>query len=126
MWIVTRELVFATVVPPPWVNEFTVLLLGALFNDSDLRIQLRLERWQLGARRSGIPARSPPNENSAQFLGPFKRNVQFAGLIRLEFAIEGEKIAATVPTLAPPPNPDKPEIVRSDARRDAAQALLRR
>jgi hypothetical protein len=62
MWMVTREFVFAIVVPPLWVNAFTLLLLGALFNDSDLRIQLRLERWQLGARRFGIPARSPPNE----------------------------------------------------------------
>jgi hypothetical protein len=48
------------------------------------------------------------------------------GLIRPEFAVEVEKTGATVPTLAAPPNPDKPEIVRSDARRDAAQALVRR
>jgi hypothetical protein len=40
-------------------------------------------------------------------------------LIRLEFAVEKKKIGATVPILAPQPNPDKPEIVRSDARRDA-------
>ena len=57
---------------------------------------------------------------------PLKRNIQFEGLIRVEFEVEGEKIGATVPTLAAPPTPDKPEIVRSDALRDAAQALLRR
>jgi len=34
-------------------------------------------------------------------------------------------MGATVPTLVPSPNPDKPKIVRSDAGRDAAQALLR-
>ena len=45
------------------------------------------------------------------------------GLIGPEFAVKGEKIGATVPTLAPQPNPDKPEIVRSDARGDAPHAL---
>jgi hypothetical protein len=58
--------------------------------------------------------------------GHFKTNTQIVRLIRLEFAVEREKIGATVPTLAPPPNPDKLEIVRSDARRDAGQSLPRR
>jgi hypothetical protein len=47
-------------------------------------------------------------------------------LVRLGFAIEGEKIGATMPILAPPPNRDKPEIAQSDAQRSEAQAFLKR
>jgi hypothetical protein len=61
------------------------------------------------------------NENSVQKKVPLKTHS--LDLIRLGFAIEEEKIGATMPILAPLPNRDKPEIVRSGGRRGAAEHL---
>jgi hypothetical protein len=42
-------------------------------------------------------------------IAPLKTH--FLDLIRLEFTVEEEKIGATMPTLTPPPNPDKPKLL---------------
>jgi hypothetical protein len=42
-------------------------------------------------------------------IAPLKTH--FLDLIRLEFAVEEEKIGATMPTLTAPPNPDKPKLL---------------